>query len=146
MGKREIAHYEQFLLFPLCFQKTYTADTYKPGLVWERVKELRFPIFSILLISREVHNPRTFSIQFYFSAQSNICKYGLQWSIMSNNASFETICKGLLKEGLENPYLLILQCTLTIQREKNQSVENAGVAFVKETIERDEFFEKINKQ
>ena len=65
---------------------------------------------------------------------------------MSNNASFETICKGLLKESLENPYLLILQCTLTIQREKNQSVENAGVAFVKETSERDEFFEKINKQ
>ena len=26
-GKREIARYEQFLLFPQCFQKTYTADT-----------------------------------------------------------------------------------------------------------------------
>ena len=25
-GKGEIAHYEQFLLFPQCFQKTYTAD------------------------------------------------------------------------------------------------------------------------
>ena len=25
--KGEIAHYEQFLLFPLCFQKTCTADT-----------------------------------------------------------------------------------------------------------------------
>ena len=25
--KGEIAHYEQFLLFPSCFQKTYTADT-----------------------------------------------------------------------------------------------------------------------
>ena len=25
--KREIACYKQFLLFPLCFQKTYTADT-----------------------------------------------------------------------------------------------------------------------
>ena len=30
--------YEQFLLFPLCFQKTCTADTQKPGLVRERVK------------------------------------------------------------------------------------------------------------
>ena len=28
----------------------------------------------------------------------------------------------------------------------NQSVENAGVAFVKEANERNEFFEKINKQ
>ena len=35
--KAEIARYEQFLLFPHCFQKTYTADTSKPGLVWEWV-------------------------------------------------------------------------------------------------------------
>ena len=27
VGKGEIARYEQFLLFPHCFQKTYTADT-----------------------------------------------------------------------------------------------------------------------
>ena len=27
VGKGEIAHHEQFLLFPLCFQKTCTADT-----------------------------------------------------------------------------------------------------------------------
>ena len=37
-GKGEIACYEQFLLFPQCFQTTCTADTLKPGLVWERVK------------------------------------------------------------------------------------------------------------
>ena len=36
-GKGEIARYEQFLLFPLCFRKTCTADTKKSGLVWERV-------------------------------------------------------------------------------------------------------------
>ena len=33
VGKREIARYEQFLLFPQGFQKTCIA-----GLVWERVK------------------------------------------------------------------------------------------------------------
>ena len=38
VGKGEIARYEQFHLFPQCFQKTCTADTHKPGLVWERVK------------------------------------------------------------------------------------------------------------
>ena len=27
VGKGEIARYEQFLLFPQCFQKTWTADT-----------------------------------------------------------------------------------------------------------------------
>ena len=32
VGKGEIARYEQFLLFPQCFQKTCTADTEKPGL------------------------------------------------------------------------------------------------------------------
>ena len=36
-GKEEIARYEQFLLFQQCFQKTCSADTQKPGLVWERV-------------------------------------------------------------------------------------------------------------
>ena len=36
VGKGEIARYEQFLLFPQCFQKTCTADKYKPGIVWER--------------------------------------------------------------------------------------------------------------
>ena len=38
MGKGEIAHNKQFLPFPYGFQKTCTADTYKHGLVWERVK------------------------------------------------------------------------------------------------------------
>ena len=37
VGKGEIARYEQFLLFPQCFQKTCFADTYKPVFVWERV-------------------------------------------------------------------------------------------------------------
>ena len=27
VGKGEIAHFEQFLLFPQCFQKTYSAHT-----------------------------------------------------------------------------------------------------------------------
>ena len=38
VGKGTIADYEQHLLFPLCFQKTCTADTSKPGLVSDRVK------------------------------------------------------------------------------------------------------------
>ena len=36
MGKGGITRYEQFLLFPECFQKTCAADT---GLVWERVND-----------------------------------------------------------------------------------------------------------
>ena len=30
VGKEEIARYEQFLLFPQCFQKTCTVDIVKP--------------------------------------------------------------------------------------------------------------------
>ena len=38
VGKGDIARYEQFLLFPQCFQKACTAETYKPGLIWESIK------------------------------------------------------------------------------------------------------------
>ena len=38
MGKGEIARYEQFLLFPQCFQMICSTDMEKPGLVWEWVK------------------------------------------------------------------------------------------------------------
>ena len=42
VGKGEIACHEQFLLFPQCFQKSCTADTSKPGLVWERVNKQKY--------------------------------------------------------------------------------------------------------
>ena len=37
-GKGEITRHEQFLLFPQCFQKTFTAYLLKQKLVLERVK------------------------------------------------------------------------------------------------------------
>ena len=40
VGKEEIAHYEQILCFPQCFQKTCTADTKKYGLVPAKVNPL----------------------------------------------------------------------------------------------------------
>ena len=55
-------------------------------------------------------------------------------------------------------FLLFLQCFLkdvccrqvvhprTDEYIEYQSIENTGVAFVKQTNERNEFFEKINKQ
>ena len=41
VGKGEIACYEQYLIFPQCFQNTCTADTKIQGLALERVKYLR---------------------------------------------------------------------------------------------------------
>ena len=38
VGKGEIAHDEQFLLFPQCFLKICTADMSKQRLVWERAR------------------------------------------------------------------------------------------------------------
>ena len=55
--KGEIAHFEQFLLFPQCFQKTYTAE--KPVLIWERVKiatNVYKKKFAASLFLYEMHN------------------------------------------------------------------------------------------
>ena len=38
VGKGEIAHYEQFLLFPQCFQKACFPGASKSVIVWEWVK------------------------------------------------------------------------------------------------------------
>ena len=40
MGKGEIARYEQFLLFPECFQKACFQGASKGVIVWEWVKEI----------------------------------------------------------------------------------------------------------
>ena len=40
MGKGEIARYEQFLLFPLCFQKFCLPGASKSVIVWEWVNPL----------------------------------------------------------------------------------------------------------
>ena len=40
MGKGEIARYEQFLLFPQCFQKACFPGASKGVIVWEWVKVL----------------------------------------------------------------------------------------------------------
>ena len=43
VGKREIAHYEQFLLFPQCFQKACFLGVSKGVIVWEWVYSLPCP-------------------------------------------------------------------------------------------------------
>ena len=40
VGKGEIAHYEQFLLFPQCFQKACFPGASKGVIVWEWVKNI----------------------------------------------------------------------------------------------------------
>ena len=42
VGKGEIARYEQFLLFPQCFQKVYFPGASKGVIVWEWVNRFYF--------------------------------------------------------------------------------------------------------
>ena len=42
MGKQEIARNEQFLLFPLCFQKAFFSGASKGVIVWEWVNPSRW--------------------------------------------------------------------------------------------------------
>ena len=51
VGKREIARYEQFLLFPLCFQKACFLRGSKGVIVWEWVKS-----HSICCLPKEEEN------------------------------------------------------------------------------------------
>ena len=49
VGKREIAHYKQFLLFPQCFQKTYFQGASKGVIVWEWVNpNTLYPLLTTL--------------------------------------------------------------------------------------------------
>ena len=42
VGKGEIARYEQFLLYPQCFEKTCFPGVSKGVIVWEWVKQIKF--------------------------------------------------------------------------------------------------------
>ena len=42
VGKEEIAHYEQFLLYPKCFQKACFQEASKGVIVWEWGEELPY--------------------------------------------------------------------------------------------------------
>ena len=54
LGKGEIAHFEQFLIVPHCFQNTCTAVTFKKKwLVWERVNPC--PAALILLMVTQTY-------------------------------------------------------------------------------------------
>ena len=48
VGKREIARYEQFLLFPQCFQKACFPGASKGVIVWEWVRVTFFTHFNPL--------------------------------------------------------------------------------------------------
>ena len=56
VGKGEIAHYEQFLLFPQCFQKACFLGASKGVIVWEWVKYFT-KVLSILSKTNSKYKP-----------------------------------------------------------------------------------------
>ena len=50
MGKGEIVRYEQFLLFPLCFQKARFPGASKGVIVWEWVTLQEFALVTVYLL------------------------------------------------------------------------------------------------
>ena len=54
VGKGEIARYEQFILFPQCFQKACFPGASKGGIVWEWAKTPFCPHDQIMVIMFEV--------------------------------------------------------------------------------------------
>ena len=54
VGKGEIAHYEQFLLLPQCFQKACFLEASKGVIVWEWVKTVSV-LFSFRSMMHEMN-------------------------------------------------------------------------------------------
>ena len=66
MGKGEIARFEQFLLFPQCFQKARFPGASKGVIVWEWVKRAFGELYNVLqeefnkILSQQSTNVRFF--------------------------------------------------------------------------------------
>ena len=61
VGKGKIARYEQFLLFPQCFQKAFFPEASKGVIVWEWVNDFTSDMIIIKLFANmcEIHDWNT---------------------------------------------------------------------------------------
>ena len=67
MGKGEIARYEQFLLFPQCFQKACLEGASKGVLVWEWVNSTKHQNFEMVKLKAFADNKINATEKFYVS-------------------------------------------------------------------------------
>ena len=63
VGKGEIARYEQFLLFPQCFQKACFLGASKGVIVWEWVKSLPNYLEIYLFLKSPLHIMSVFPLR-----------------------------------------------------------------------------------
>ena len=74
VGKGEIARYEQFLLFPQCFQKACFAGASKGVIVWEWVK-LAVKIMGIALrLARQCQDNGLVKYRLRIVLETSICE------------------------------------------------------------------------
>ena len=78
MGKGEIARYEQFLLFPQCFQKACFPGVSKGVIVWEWVKSLPNNILDLsnLKVLADDERNSNKKYKFGFNKEENIVGKG----------------------------------------------------------------------
>ena len=110
-----MARYKQFLLFPQCIQKTCTADTSRPGLVWERVNQLFLnpsPDDKILALSKlkalaEDNFIVVQILQFFFEREGNIMGKGenADYQLTSHLFFPSLFLKGFFPKTLKGGYL-----------------------------------------
>ena len=62
MGKGEIARYEQFLLFPQCFQKVCFPGASKGVIDWEWVKKITDSLLFIIVTNQNLFQETRFRI------------------------------------------------------------------------------------
>ena len=80
MGKGEIARYEQFLLFPQCFQKACFAGASKGVIVWEWVnpfqidKILGIPVIKVKAFAHNKLNIAKMEISLYDRVENTVGK------------------------------------------------------------------------
>ena len=109
VGKGEIAHYEQFLLFPLCFKN---ASFPKGVIVWEWLRPAPLPIHKVIIIA------------IYYDGMNEICLYFVNKHLSSRpilalqrRGLWKTLEKG--ENADKQHFLLFPQCFLLYHREKS---------------------------
>ena len=77
VGKEEIAHYKQFLLFPQCFQKACFPGASKGVTVWEWVKMVFSSLIGLKTVSFSCNAFKRLSTQGRY--KSGLCVKGLSY-------------------------------------------------------------------
>ena len=126
VGKGEIAPYEQFLLFPQCFQKACFPGASKGVIVWEWVNTFArcidpytvFPLVNIPAAMQNMGREPSFTTQF---AKHNVCPISLCFRDCLPFPERQILDSSTLKDFVENT-VGKGEIRLVVQTNKNQDL------------------------